>query len=274
MFKPLLSAVTLACFLALPHASAQAQSTIVVLDDIAKVDILPGWRTKTGTHMAALRVRLAPGWKTYWRAPGDGGIPPRFDWTGSENLKAVQFHWPRPQVFAVNGIRSIGYHDELILPIEMTPSAAGGKPIEIKVSVELGVCEEICLPMQVDLRAELPSGGGADPSIRASLSDQPISARSMGVTGATCTVDPIADGLRVTAQIRMPDIGSEVAVLELPDKSIWISPSDMTRKGGLLTAITDMVPSNAAPFLLKRSDVRITVLGDKRAVDIQGCSAG
>ncbi|MGB5557704.1 MAG: protein-disulfide reductase DsbD domain-containing protein [Paracoccaceae bacterium] len=273
MFRTLLSGLPLALMLALPPTTALAQSNIVVLEDVAKVDILPGWRTKSGTHMAALRVRLAPGWKTYWRAPGDGGIPPRFDWDGSANLKAVQFHWPVPTVFAINGIQSIGYHDELILPIEITPTAAG-KDISVRASVELGVCEEICLPMQVDLRADLVSDAADDPAIRASLSNQPATARSMGVSGATCVVDPITDGLRVTARVEMPDLGSEVAVLELPDKTIWISQSDMAREGGILSATADMVPANAAPFLLNRSDLRITVLGDDQAVEIQGCPAG
>ncbi len=266
-------ACLLAGLLAIAVPAARAQSNIVVLDDVAQVDLLPGWRTASGTHMAALRVRLSPGWKTYWRAPGEGGIPPQFDWSGSANLNSVSFHWPVPQVFSINGIRSIGYHDELILPIEMTPTRPG-EPISIRTTVELGVCEDICLPMQVDLRADLATSGAADPAISASLADQPASARSMGLAGATCAVDPISDGLRVTTKVRMPDFGSEVAVIELPDKSIWISQADVTRKGGVMTAIADMVPANAAPFLLKRSDLRITVLGDSNAVDIQGCSAG
>ncbi len=274
MFRSFFTRISLAAALALSPALADAGTNIVVLDDVAKVDILPGWRTDTGTHMAAVRVRLAPGWKTYWRAPGDGGIPPRFDWSGSKNLGAVQFHWPVPEVFAINGVQSIGYHDELILPMELTPTAGDGKTIELRVSVELGVCEEICLPMQVDLRAELPAGAHDDPEIRASLARQPVTARSLGIGGATCTVDPIGDGLRVTAQIKMPDLGGEVAVLELPDKSIWISPSTMSRQGDVLTATADMVPANAAPFLLQRADVRITVLGERRAVEIFGCSAG
>ncbi len=265
--------LSLACVLALVTAPARAASNVIVLEDIAQVDILPGWRTDRGTHMAALRVRLAPGWKTYWRAPGQGGIPPRFDWSGSDNLKAVAFHWPVPQVFSAGGLQSIGYHDELILPMEVVPRTEGQK-IALRASVELGICEEVCLPMQVDLDASLTPGGSVDPAIRASLARQPETARAMGVTGTTCAVDPIADGLRMTARIEMPDIGSELAVIELKDKSIWISEAAMARQGGVLTASADMVPANAAPFLLDRSDVTITVLGRDRAVEIRGCTGG
>ena len=269
MIKALLFSFSLVSMLAQP---ALAASNIIVLEDVAKVDLLAGWRTEDGTHMAAIRVRLAPGWKTYWRAPGDAGIPPRFDWTGSTNLREVQFHWPTPEIFVINGTRSIGYHDELILPVELTPTTDG--PIALRASVELGVCEDICLPMQVDLAGDLSNGGTADPVIRASLADRPVSARAGGVKAATCAVEPIDDGLRVTARIEMPNTGSEVAVLELPDKSIWVSQSDMSRQAHMLTATADMVPTHAAPFLLNRSDIRITVLGDRQAVEIMGCPAG
>jgi len=274
MFRTLVSALTVIVTLALSPATATAQSNIVVLDDVAKVDILPGWRTKDGTQMAAIRVRLAPGWKTYWRAPGDGGIPPRFSWEGSKNLKAVQFHWPTPEVFTINGVRSIGYHDELILPMELTPASASDEPIHARASVELGVCEEICLPMEVNLSADIFPGDAEDAKIRASLSNQPVSARAIGIEGATCTVEQISDGLRITARVEMPDIGSEIAVIELPDKTIWISQTDMGRQGAVMTATADMVPANAAPFLLNRSELRITVLGDEKAVEILGCPAG
>ncbi|MCX8508161.1 MAG: protein-disulfide reductase DsbD family protein, partial [Rhodobacteraceae bacterium] len=74
----------LSAVLALAAPLAQAQP---VPDNLLKAEILPGWRTESGSQMAALRLTMAPGWKTYWRAPGDAGIPPRFDWTGSANLK-------------------------------------------------------------------------------------------------------------------------------------------------------------------------------------------
>lgn len=111
-------------------------------EDVAAFDILPGWRTAEGTHMTALRIRLDPGWKTYWRAPGEAGIPPRFDWSGSRNIASVRFHWPAPQVFRQNGMRALGYQGELILPIELVPSVPGGA-ITMRTEVELGICEDV-----------------------------------------------------------------------------------------------------------------------------------
>src|SRR6056297_1113481 len=92
--------------LAAAPASAHAEAAMPA--DVVRAEVLPGWTTGAGTRMAALRLTLAPGWKTYWRAPGDAGIPPAFDWSGSRNLKGVAFHWPAPDVFQSYGIRTIG----------------------------------------------------------------------------------------------------------------------------------------------------------------------
>lgn len=252
--------------LALP-ASAQ------ITDNVAEADLLAGWRTESGSHMAALRIRLAPGWKTYWRAPGEGGIPPRFDWSGSQNIESVRLHWPTPEVFTVNGIRNIGYVDELILPIEFTPRRVG-RAIQLNTQVEIGVCETVCIPMQFSIRAELPTSGehyaGA---IRQALRQRPINADRAGVGAVRCAAEPISDGLSVTARIELPRMaGREVVVFELPDQSIWISPADVSRTGGTLSATADFVPPASQPFALNRSDLRITVIGNGIAADIRGCS--
>ena len=64
------------------------------MEQPAHADLLTGWRLEDGRHAAAIRIRLDPGWKTYWRAPGDGGIPPSFDWQGARNLAGWSVHWP------------------------------------------------------------------------------------------------------------------------------------------------------------------------------------
>src|SRR5690606_16306285 len=134
----------------------------------------------SGTHMAALRVTLASGWKTYWRAPGDAGIPAQFDWSESDNLGAVALHWPTPSVFHQNDMTSVGYHNQVVIPIELTPRRSGG-PIALSAQIEMGVCEDICIPVSVRVSAVLPATPTRpDARIRAALADRPMTAREAG----------------------------------------------------------------------------------------------
>ncbi len=257
---------------ALIPAVVSAGNNVVVLDDIAKVDVLAGWKTQRGTHMAAIRVRLAPGWKTYWRAPGEAGIPPRFDWGGSHNLGAVQLHWPTPQVFDQNGMTSVGYAGELVLPVELTPRSTGGGAMRLQAEVDLGVCEEVCIPVHVSIQSDL-SGDGGNHMIRASLADQPQAARAAGVGRVVCEVEPIDDGLRLSVRIdHTAKTPSDFAVVELPDPSIWVSEAALHRDGNTLVAVADLVPPTGKPFPLERAGVRVTLLGGSVAADIRGCT--
>ncbi len=245
-------------------------------EEVAQVDILPGWRGEDGRHWAAIRIRLADGWKTYWRAPGDSGIPPAFDWAGSKNLKAVTFHWPVPQVFDSNGLQTIGYKGELILPIELE-ARNPGRRIVLNGRVAMGVCSDVCMPMEADLAARLPAGGEGPGAglIRQTLAQLPVAGVRAGVKVLACEVEPISDGLRITARLALPPLGvDEVAVMEAPDQDIWVSPAEITRSGNELSVVSDMVPPSGQPFALARSDIRITLLAGDRGVDIRGCVPG
>lgn len=253
--------------LAVP-ASAQ------IPDDVVEATLIPGWRMQSGNHMTALRLRLAPGWKTYWRAPGDAGIPPRFDWAGSNNLLAAKPHWPVPEVYYINGLRSVGYDGEVIIPLELMPEAPGD-PITLTGQIEIGVCEEICIPISLNVGADLVTGQTApDAEIAQTLGRRPLTRDEAGVAAARCRAEPISDGLRLTAEIDMPALShDEEAVVEFADKTVWISTPDSQRSGGTLTLVADLVPVDGAPFILARSDLRFTVLGGGQAVDILGCTA-
>ena len=243
-------------------------------DDLAQIEVIPGWETPSGTHMTAMRITLRPGWKTYWRAPGDGGIPAQLTWTGSQNITAAQFHWPTPVVFNQDGMQSIGYYDSLVLPIELTQADADA-PTRIAGQITIGVCEDICVPVTMPFAADLPADGRRDGAITASLLNQPFQAQEAGVQGATCSISPAADGLTVTATLTMPPAGQrEAVVIEAGNPEVWVSQADITRTGNQLQATVDMVHATSSSFALDRSAIRITVLGSDHAVDVQGCTAG
>ena len=244
------------------------------LDDVVTVEVLPGWRAEGGRHVAAIAVSLAPGWKTYWRAPGDAGIPPHFDWRGSDNLRGYRTHWPMPEVFYQNGMRSIGYADSVVFPIEFF-ARSEGEAITLEGQAQLGVCEEICIPVALDITAELPPMGSPDPVIVAALVDRPKSAEEAGVTRAVCNINSADMGLVMEAIVTMPALGrGETAVIEAGDAAVWTSEPQIARDGDDLTITARMVHASGEAFIVDRSDVRITVFGGGQAVDIQGCRAG
>lgn len=259
-------ALALALFLPLP-ALATTQ------EDVLDATLLPGWRTESGSRMAALHLRLAPEWKTYWRSPGDSGIPPQFDWTGSENLASVRVHWPRPQLHDAGGTTSFGYWNDFVLPIELI-ARDPAQPVTLRARVALGVCLDICIPAALDLSATLTGDGAPDPAIKAALRDRPSTAAEAGLRRIACTVDPIADGLRVTATLDLPaQGGTEAVVFEPADATIWAAEASVQRDGNRLTAATDLVAASGAPFALDRSGLTLTVIAANGAVEVKGCPA-
>lgn len=242
-------------------------------EDVMSGQMRPGWQLPDGDHMAALHLSLAPGWKTYWRSPGDAGIPPLFDWEGSENVATVDFHWPRPHVFHLNGLQTVGYKGQLVLPIEVTPIDPA-RPLRLKGSVDLGVCDDICLPATLPFDLRIDGPGAPDPVIDAALADRPLTAARAGLRNIGCTIAPIADGLRITAALDLPNPGGpEVVVFESGASGIWVSEATTARQGATLTASAEMVPPQGRPFALDRSAVVVTVISDSRAVEIRGCPA-
>jgi len=265
--------LALCCLIALSLAStpAAAQTEARVSGDVVEVELLEGWRRADGSHMAGLLVRLAPGWKTYWRAPGEAGIPPRLQLRDRAGLLAADLHWPVPEVFHSNGMQSIGYSSDVVFPLELT-LADGTGALRLAGRIDLGVCHDICMPVSIPLRGTLPAGGHPDPRIAAALADRPLNAAEAGAGRVSCDLTPIRDGLRVTARIPLPRQGSdETVVFELPDPAIWISEAMTQRSGGTLTATADIVPPDAGPFAMDRSSLRMTVLAGGSAVELTGC---
>ena len=256
---------------ALPLAAKAGPTT---QDEVLQARVLTGWQQADGSRMAALRLDLAPGWKTYWRSPGEAGIPPQFDWSASVNVKTVRLHWPAPVVFESNGLRSIGYRDQLVLPVEVTP-VDPAKPVRLVAGVDLGICQDICLPASVVLDTSIEGKGAPDRMIEAALKARPRSAREAGLAGIRCKVEPIADGLRLSADLGLPQQGkSETVAFETSDRTIWVSESVAARRGATLTASAELVAPSAQPFALDRSGIILTVISERGAVEVRGCPAG
>jgi DsbC/DsbD-like thiol-disulfide interchange protein len=125
-------------------------------DARAAVRLVAGTGRTGGPLRAGVEVRLADGWKTYWRYPGDSGVPPVFDFSKSENIKSVSILWPAPHRFAYEGGASIGYKGDVIFPVHVIPNDPG-RPATLRLSVEYAVCEKLCIPARGQAELALSS---------------------------------------------------------------------------------------------------------------------
>jgi DsbC/DsbD-like thiol-disulfide interchange protein len=121
-------------------------------DGHSAVRLLAGSRSGA-VLLGGIAFQIQAGWKTYWRTPGDSGVPPRFDFTKSENVEAVTVLWPAPTKFDDGaGGHSLGYHDQIVLPLRIVAKNAD-KPVKLRADINYAVCEKICIP--VEANAEL-----------------------------------------------------------------------------------------------------------------------
>lgn len=121
-------------------------------DAHSAVRLLAGSRSGA-VLLGGVAIQLQPGWKTYWRTPGDSGVPPRFDFSKSDNVEAVTVLYPAPQKFDDGaGGTSLGYKQQVVLPLRIVAKYAD-KPVTLRADINYAVCEKICIP--VDAKAEL-----------------------------------------------------------------------------------------------------------------------
>lgn len=104
-----------------------------------------------------LELKLRPGWKTYWRSPGDAGLPPQLDWSASQNVERAQILYPAPHRVTLLGLQTYGYADHVVLPLGVDAKEPG-KPLDAKVAATVLVCEKICVPESFELALALPAG--------------------------------------------------------------------------------------------------------------------
>lgn len=240
------------------------------VDDIVRLDMLPGWRAEDGTQMAGFRISLAPGWKTYWRAPGEAGIPPQVNWSGSENVGDAAFHWPVPEIFQIGGFETYGYSDQVVLPVEIAPARTGA-PMRIAGQLEIGVCQDVCVPVMLDFSVDLPTGARRDPTLALALADRAKTPAEAGLGPARCAVSPGDDGLSLTATLPA-NASARAVVVETGDPSLWAAPVEMRREGGSIVASTRISHVARAPVALDRSALTLTMIGGGEAVEFRGCA--
>ncbi|MFS8037278.1 protein-disulfide reductase DsbD domain-containing protein [Xanthobacter sp. AM11] len=151
----------------------------------AEVQLIAG-AVEGDQAQAGIEIRLAPGWKTYWRYPGDSGVPPALTFEGSRNVLAVEMAWPAPRRFSDGaGGFSIGYKGNVLLPLKVR-LAEPGKGAHLAITLDFAVCEALCMPARADLAVDLPGDGAGQARITAAGAGVP-EPRPLGAEGLAVT---------------------------------------------------------------------------------------
>ncbi|NOR61159.1 MAG: hypothetical protein GQ535_01530 [Rhodobacteraceae bacterium] len=239
--------------------------------DYGSVKLLKGWQAEDGSYQVALEFKLNEGWKTYWRMPGPAGLPPVFAWEGSDNIADVRYDWPTPEIIDQGGMITLGYHDEFVLPIRITPEADG--PVRIAMTLNFGVCSDICVPAQALFLARL--NGSADHEvelIQTALLKGPQTREASGLESISCAVEPRGNGYEITANLGFAEaIEAPMTVIEYGTQEIWIDFTEQKIDGGAISASAPMKYYGSGEMEIDMSALTVSVFGANRAVEIQGC---
>jgi DsbC/DsbD-like thiol-disulfide interchange protein len=245
-----------------------------VASERASVALEPGWTAEDGSRVAGLAIVLAPGWKTYWRAPGDAGIPPLFDWSGSENLDTVEIVWPTPHVFDSFGLRTIGYDGAVTLPLLLTPRDPGS-PIDLRLTFDFGVCAEICVPERAALSLAVTDAGGAPfGAIAAALGRGPVSGAEAGLSRAECSVAGSGSERRFEARLVFETSPPSEAMLVVEGPpGVWFGPAETRIENTIFHAEAEARLWDEGLWI-GRDALTLSLIGEHGVIEQQGCVGG
>jgi DsbC/DsbD-like thiol-disulfide interchange protein len=239
----------------------------------AKVRLLAAGPDKnlSNSLRAGIEIRLTRGWHTYWRYAGDAGIPPQFDWSGSENLVKAEILWPAPErILVEDGIESIGYKDGVVFPLRLHARDAS-KPIALRLKLDFGVCEKICIPASAKLALDIPpSSGKSLPALDAAETRVPVKAQ----LGAAGTLRVLKGTLerghtpRVLVEVAVPLGKSFDLFAEGPDEA-WALPLpkriDVMDGRARFAVPVDGAPAGGSPT---PSTLRLTLVAGDEAIEV------
>lgn len=252
---------TLAILAAATVAPLAAQG---VPRDPARLRLVAGHREAPGRHVAGLHITLMPGWKTYWRFPGDSGIPPRADFAGSENLRRADLLFPAPERSSDGSGEILGYRREVVLPIRVE-ARDPTQPVRLNLAFDYGVCERVCIPGSARLSAVI---GQASPSqADRSLIERAL-ARVPRVVPPGTAVEDLSfepESGRLALRARLPS-GVTLVAVEGPER--WgVGMTTLTAAASDGSVAASMRFRRFVPGQERSETVRVTVVGLGDAVE-------
>ena len=184
------------------------------------------------TISGGIEIALEPGWYTYWRNPGEAGIPPSFDFSGSENVAGVEVLYPAPERYDDGFSVSLIYRDNVVFPIAVTPREAG-EPVTLRLAARFGVCKEVCIPTAAEAAVTIDGAAAPDPLTEAVLERALPKVPGPAEPGRLDVETITAEGDALFINVRSPDSAYEDLFAEPPPGWFIGQPAPIGRTGTL-----------------------------------------
>jgi DsbC/DsbD-like thiol-disulfide interchange protein len=239
-----------------------------IKDGHSAVRLLAGSRSGA-VLLGGIAFQLQPGWHTYWRNPGDSGVPPRFDFAKSENVEAVTVLWPAPMKFADGaGGTSLGYQKQVVLPLRIVAKNAD-KPVTLRADINYAVCEKLCIPVEANAELAFTSVASTEDSALFAALDTVPKPANVGDSNPLTIRDVKRDGKnRVLVDVATPD-ASEVNLFAEGPTPDWALPVPKLLEHGppgvkRFAFDLDGLPPGAKP---EGAALKLTLVGNERAFE-------
>jgi DsbC/DsbD-like thiol-disulfide interchange protein len=267
-FRFVLALTATACVWSFLTEASALDASPWLNDGHSAVRLLAGSRSGT-VLLGGIAFQLQSGWKTYWRTPGDSGVPPRFDFTKSDNIEAVTILWPAPTKFPDGaGGNSLGYQHQVVLPLRIVVKNPD-KPVTLRAAINYAVCEKLCVPVEANAELEFTSVASTeDGALSAALDTVPKPANIGDPTPLTIRDVKRNGNVGVVVDVVAPDTGEVNLFVEgpTPDWSLPVpkllehGPAGVKRFGFDL----DGLPPGAKP---EGAALKLTLVGAERSYE-------
>jgi DsbC/DsbD-like thiol-disulfide interchange protein len=251
----------------MPQARAQ-DSSPWVKDGHSAVRLLAGSRSGA-VLLGGIAFQLQPGWHTYWRNPGDSGVPPRIDFSKSDNIEAVTILWPAPAKFADGaGGTSLGYLKQVVLPLRIVAKNAD-KPVTLRADINYAVCEKLCIPVEASAELAFTSVASTEDSTLSAALDTVPKPATIGDPNPLTIRDVKRDGKNgVLVDVAAPDSAEVNLFVEGPTPE-WALPVPKLLEHGppgvkRFAFELDGLPPGASP---DGAALKLTLVGGERAYE-------
>jgi len=219
-----------------------------------------------GERWAALELQLDPGYKTYWRYPGDSGVPPILSFEGSENLAAHEVFFPTPHRFDDGaGGSAIGYTGEVKLVLKLTPKNPA-EPVRVVISADYAVCERLCIPAKGMARLTIAPRSGEGKLLLAAVPAK----EGAGFSARLLSFDDSVKPARVRVELRAPEGQVIDDVFAEGPGPAWALPLPKRETAAGQVATYDIALDGLpAKAVLHGASLRLTVTAGAKAAELR-----